>query len=70
MNTIATIVRADRILLMVDGSEVSFPINEFRSREQATREAEAYCKGFAEGARIMGNQFHSVMDQALRKKIE
>ncbi len=72
MHTITTVARADRILLYVDGgaNEVSFAINEFRTREQARAEGEAYCKGFAECARIMGNRLHAVMDEALRIDIE
>ena len=70
MQTITTIARADRILLMVDQSEVSFSINEFRTREQAKAEAEAYCKGFAECARIMGNRLHGVMSEAFNVAIE
>ncbi len=70
MNTIATIIRADRVLLMVDGNEVSFTICEFRTREQAKAEAEAYCKGFAECARIMGNRLHAVMSEAFNVAIE
>ena len=70
MNTIATIIRADRYLLMVDGNEVSFEINEFRTREQARQEAQAYRDGFAECARIMGNRLHAVMSEAHRVEIE
>ena len=58
LNTITTVARADRILLYVDGNEVSFDINEFRTREQATRQGEAYCKGFPECARVSGNGLH------------
>jgi len=70
MHTITTVARADRVLLYVDGNEVSFDINEFRTRAQAKAEGEAYCKGFAECARIMGNRLHAVMSEAHKIKIE
>ena len=70
MNTITTVARVDRDLLYVEGNEVSFPVNEFRTHKQAKAEAEAYCKGFAECARIMGNQLHLAMSEALKIEIE
>ncbi len=70
MNTITTVARLDRALLFVGGNEVSFPVNEFRTHKQAKAEAEAYCKGFAECARIMGNRLHAVMSEAHKIEIE
>ncbi len=70
LNTITTVARVDRILLFVEGNERSFFINEFCTREQAKTEAEAYCEGFAECARIMGNRAHAVMSEALKIEIE
>ena len=70
MNTITTVARANRALLYIDGNEISFLVNEFRTHEQAKAEAEAYCKGFAECARIMGNKLHLAMSEALKIEIK
>ncbi len=67
---ISQLIRADAIVLVVDGDELAFEINEFRTRKQAIAEANAYRRGFAECARIIGNRSLAMLDVASKLRIE